>query len=121
MQTSPTQETCSLIKPRQISDLITMALEGPAQKWLMTAKKIEGQNEIRPWYACEKFWASPFLFEFKTRDGVGQASQEDLGNGLTVIASKHPHVIQAILSGRFGAKDGDMLLQAILLGEVKYG
>ncbi len=121
MQTSQTQETCKVLTPRQISDLMVLAIEGPAKGWLNRLGKIEGLNEIKPWYACDKFWSSPFLIEFVTREGVGTASQADLGNGLMILASKHMHVIQAILSNRFGAKDGDYLLQATLLGEVKYG
>jgi hypothetical protein len=117
MMTTMTGETCTILKPRQIADLMVVAIED-RPKWLSRLEKLDGLNELTPFYVCPKFWASPFRVVVTTRDGVKEIGQPELGQGLTILATRSPGAIQRIFNDTYTVEDARQFARAVMLGDI---
>lgn len=106
-------ETATILKPRQISDLMVVAIEDQPN-WLVRLEKIEGLNEIVPFYCCPKFWASPFRVLVTTREGEREIGQPDLGNALVKMVLSRPGAVERIFNETYTVEDARAFAHAVL-------
>jgi hypothetical protein len=116
MTTMPTSPTFTILKPRLISDLMTVAIEAQPP-WLLRVEKLEGMNELNPFYVCSKFWSSPFLMRCFTKSGIIDIGQQELGNGLARIATKRPGSIMRLERETYTVEDALAFARYAILGD----
>jgi hypothetical protein len=79
------------------------------------------------WYADPAFYARPFKLEIIEVDDETTGHQTkhyvkraDMVRGLTVMATKYPHLFRYVLENNTDAPTADIFLQCTLFGEEKY-
>lgn len=96
---------------------MTVAFENQPH-WLVTIEKLEGLNEIKPFYTCPKFWSSPFRLRCWTKDSKIEIGQQELGDGLAILETKFPGTILRIAADTYDVRDANRFAQAAILGTI---
>lgn len=105
-----------VISPGTLRDLMVTAIESKKTPWLRKMTKVEGLNEIDPFWRCEKFWTSPFRIQANMNGQIKEVTVNDLGMALAYMAEKEPFVIINISEKDYSQADALKVLALMIQG-----
>lgn len=128
------------VTPERIADLMITAIESgdPVTTaarggwcdgiyWMSRDSDPPESNKDGAWYAQRRTWANAFVIEVIEIDDetTGHETSHKVGpddfvRGLTIMATKYPHMFKYIVQDNVDAPTADIFLQCVLFGEEKY-